>query len=395
MKYDFLTLKPAFGTGAPMWERLRAFGEPERDAVEFGVAEMKFKIAPEIASALKNQIKNGGFGYSGPSDALMEEIPSWMSRRHNWKVDKDWIRQTYGLVAAIGYCVQALTKPEDAVLVNFPSYAPFFNSVNNNNRKLVRSDLILEDGRYVMDLEDMERKIVSENVKLFIFCNPHNPTGRVWTAEELNALGDICLRHNVLVVSDEIHFDLTYPGHEHSVFASLSAELSDITVTLTAPSKSFNIAGMTISNVIISNPELRERVGRIIDQDMGHYINAFGFVACEAAYRDGETWLNDCIKVLNHNCSWLRSFLSERVPIFSCNEQEGTYLVWMDCSGAGLEPEELDNFLWQEAKFYSQRGSVFGQGYELFHRVNLACPFEYVEKAALRLEAAAKARGLI
>lgn len=395
MKYDFRTLNPAFGTGAPMWERLRAFGEPECDAIEFGVAEMKFKLAPEIAVALNNKVNEGGFGYSGPSDALIEEVCSWMSRRHSWKVEPEWIRQTYGLVAAIGYCVQSLTELGDSVLVNFPAYAPFFHSVNNNDRKLVRSNLILSDGHYVMDLEDMERKIVDENVKLFILCNPHNPSGRVWTRDELLAVGDICLRHNVLVVSDEIHFDLAYPGHEHSVFASLSDELSDITVSLTAPSKSFNIAGMTISNVIISNPELRDRVGKIIDKDMGHYINSFGFVACEAAYKSGGAWLDECKSILKHNCDWLRSFLSERVPVFSCNEQEGTYLIWLDCSATGLEPEELDSFLWKEAKFYSQRGAGFGEGYELFHRVNIACPFEYIKTAALRLEAAAKKRGLI
>lgn len=395
MTCDFETLWPAYGSGAPMWTRLEKFGPTLPDAVELEIAEMKFRVAPEITRACAEQAERGTFGYSGPADSLGREIVRWMSERHGWAVEQDWIRQTYGLVPAIGYSIRALTEPGEGVLVNFPAYRPFPVTVEGNARRLVRSDLVLRDGRYVMDLEDMERKLADPSVTAYILCNPHNPTGRVWTREELETVGSLCLKHGVKVISDEIHFDIAYAGHPHTVFASVSPELAAVTVTLTAPSKTFNIAGMTISNVIVSDPALRERVWAVMERDMGHYINAFGFAACEAAYKHCTYWVEECLKVLKDNCDYFRAFLRERVPVFSCNEQEGTYLVWMDCSKAGLAPAELDAFLWNDARFYSEQGGVFGEGYELFHRVNLACPRKYVEAAALRLEAAAKTKGLI
>ena len=395
MAYDFTTLHPAFGSGAPMWERLAQFGEPAPDAIDFGVAEMKFKLAPEIASALERHVTEGSFGYAGAPESLKREIVSWMERRHGWHIEPEWLFQTYGLVLAVGCCVRALTEPGDGILLNFPSYPPFYRAIEQNGRRLVRSELLEQDGKYVFDFEDMERKIEQEHVKLYILCSPQNPTGRVWTRAELERVGEMCLRHGVKVVSDEIHFDICYPGHEHSVFASISEELAANSVVLTAPSKTFNIAGMTISNVIVPNPELREHVKATVARDMGGYFNSFGYAACEAAYKSSGPWLDECLKVLESNCRLFTDFLTERVPVFSCHMPEGTYLAWMDGRRAGLSPEELTEFLHKDARFYTEGGDVFGSGYELFHRVNLACPREYIEKALLRLEAAAKARGLI
>lgn len=395
MAYDFTTLHPAFGSGAPMWERLAQFGEPAPDAIDFGVAEMKFKLAPEIASALERHVTEGSFGYAGAPESLKREIVSWMERRHGWHIEPEWLFQTYGLVLAVGCCVRALTEPGDGILLNFPSYPPFYRAIEQNGRRLVRSELLEQDGKYVFDFEDMERKIERENVKLYILCSPQNPTGRVWTRAELERVGEMCLRHGVKVVSDEIHFDICYPGHEHSVFASISEELAANSVVLTAPSKTFNIAGMTISNVIVPNPELRERVKATVARDMGGYFNSFGYAACEAAYKSSGPWLDECLKVLEGNCRLFTDFLAERVPVFSCHMPEGTYLAWMDGRRAGLSPEELTEFLHKYARFYTEGGDVFGSGYELFHRVNLACPRECIEKALLRLEAAAKVRGLI
>lgn len=395
MAYDFTTLHPAFGSGAPMWERLAQFGEPAPDAIDFGVAEMKFKLAPEIASALERHVTEGSFGYAGAPESLKREIVSWMERRHGWHIEPEWLFQTYGLVLAVGCCVRALTEPGDGILLNFPSYPPFYRAIEQNGRRLVRSELLEQDGKYVFNFEDMERKIEQEHVKLYILCSPQNPTGRVWTRAELERVGEMCLRHGVKVVSDEIHFDICYPGHEHSVFASISEELAANSVVLTAPSKTFNIAGMTISNVIVPNPELRERVKATVARDMGGYFNSFGYAACEAAYKSSGPWLDECLKVLESNCRLFTDFLTERVPVFSCHMPEGTYLAWMDGRRAGLSPEELTEFLHKDARFYTEGGDVFGSGYELFHRVNLACPREYIEKALLRLEAAAKARGLI
>ena len=395
MADDFTTLHPAFGSGAPMWERLAQFGEPAPDAIDFGVAEMKFKLAPEIASALERHVTEGSFGYAGAPESLKREIVSWMERRHGWHIEPEWLFQTYGLVLAVGCCVRALTEPGDGILLNFPSYPPFYRAIEQNGRRLVRSELLEQDGKYVFDFEDMERKIEQEHVKLYILCSPQNPTGRVWTRAELERVGEMCLRHGVKVVSDEIHFDICYPGHEHSVFASISEELAANSVVLTAPSKTFNIAGMTISNVVAPNPELRERVKATVARDMGGYFNSFGYAACEAAYKSSGPWLDECLKVLEGNCRLFTDFLTERVPVFSCHMPEGTYLAWMDGRRAGLSPEELTEFLHKDARFYTEGGDVFGSGYELFHRVNLACPREYIEKALLRLEAAAKARGLI
>lgn len=395
MAYDFTTLHPAFGSGAPMWERLAQFGEPAPDAIDFGVAEMKFKLAPEMASALERHVTEGSFGYAGAPESLKREIVSWMERRHGWHIEPEWLFQTYGLVLAVGCCVRALTEPGDGILLNFPSYPPFYRAIEQNGRRLVRSELLEQDGKYVFDFEDMERKIEQEHVKLYILCSPQNPTGRVWTRAELERVGEMCLRHGVKVVSDEIHFDICYPGHEHSVFASISEELAANSVVLTAPSKTFNIAGMTISNVIVPNPELREHVKATVARDMGGYFNSFGYAACEAAYKSSGPWLDECLKVLESNCRLFTDFLTERVPVFSCHMPEGTYLAWMDGRRAGLSPEELTEFLHKDARFYTEGGDVFGSGYELFHRVNLACPREYIEKALLRLEAAAKARGLI
>ncbi len=395
MAYDFTTLHPAFGSGAPMWGRLAEFGECTPDAIDFGVAEMKFTLAPEIAAALERHVTAGTFGYAGAPESLKREIVSWMERRHGWHIEPEWLFQTYGLVLAVGCCVRALTEPGDGILLNFPSYPPFYRAIEQNGRRLVRSELVERGGKYVFDFEDMERKIEQEQVKLYILCSPQNPTGRVWTREELSRVGEICLRHGVKVVSDEIHFDITYPGHEHSVFASISEELAANSVVLTAPSKTFNIAGMTISNVVISNPELRERVKATVARDMGGYFNSFGYAACEAAYKSAGPWLDECLKVLEGNCRLFTDFLAGRVPVFSCHMPEGTYLAWMDGRRSGLSPEELTAFLHGDARFYTEGGDVFGSGYELFHRVNLACPREYIEKALLRLEAAAKARGLI
>ena len=395
MAYDFTPLHPVFGSGAPMWERLAQFGEPAPDAIDFGVAEMKFKLAPEIASALERHVTEGSFGYAGAPESLKREIVSWMERRHGWHIEPEWLFQTYGLVLAVGCCVRALTEPGDGILLNFPSYPPFYRAIEQNGRRLVRSELLEQDGKYVFNFEDMERKIEQEHVKLYILCSPQNPTGRVWTRAELERVGEMCLRHGVKVVSDEIHFDICYPGHEHSVFASISEELAANSVVLTAPSKTFNIAGMTISNVVAPNPELRERVKATVARDMGGYFNSFGYAACEAAYKSSGPWLDECLKVLESNCRLFTDFLTERVPVFSCHMPEGTYLAWMDGRRAGLSPEELTEFLHKDARFYTEGGDVFGSGYELFHRVNLACPREYIEKALLRLEAAAKARGLI
>ena len=392
--HDFQTLAPEWGSGAAMWKKLEREGAAHPDVIDFGVAEMKFVLAPEIASAVTYQAQHGTFGYAPAGEEYFSAVHEWMKKRHDWEIQKDWVTQSYGLVAAIGCAVRAMTEPGDGVLVSFPSYGPFPRTVLHNNRTLVRNDLVNENGRWVMDFDDMEEKLASPEVKLFILCNPHNPTGRVWTREELERVGEMCLRHGVKVISDEIHFDLVYAPNRHTVFASISPEIADITVTLTAPSKTFNIAGMTISNVIVSNPELREAVFYDIELSMGHYINAFGLAACRAAYENAGGWLDELLPVLDGNAKLLKSFFEERLPMVKMNKQEGTYLCWVDYSGLGLDEKGLDELLHKKAKFMSQHGIDFGEGYELFHRVNVACPEKYLEKALERLDKAAAEAGL-
>jgi cystathionine beta-lyase len=259
----------------------------------------------------------------------------------------------------------------------------------------VRTDLINRNGRWEMDFDDMEKKLADPNVKAYILCSPHNPTGRVWTREELERLGDMCLRYGVKVISDEIHFDLVFAPNKHTVFAGISPELADITVTLTAPSKTFNIAGMTISNIIVSNPEMRESVFGEVSLAMGAYINSFGLAACRAAYDSGEKWLEELLPVLDGNAELMRKFFAEKLPTVHMNRQEGTYLCWVDYSGFGLNESALDELINTKARFTSQHGRDFGEGYEQFHRVNVACPKIYLEKALHRLEVAAKEEGLV
>lgn len=394
MAYDFTSLHPAYGTAAPMWKRLEKYS-PGPDEICFGVAEMKFRLAPEISEAISKAAMEATFGYSGAPDSLLEAVKGWMGRRHGWQIENDWITQTYGLCSAMGSAIRALTRPGDGVLLNFPSYPPFYRTIERSGRRLVRSDLLCRDGRWELDLEDMERKLAGGGVQLLLFCSPHNPTGRVWAVDELSAVAGLCKKYDVPVISDEIHCDIAFEGHRHTVFASLSEDAAARTVTLTAPSKTFNIAGMTVSNVIIADPELRARVKATIELEMGGYINVLGFAACEAAYNEGEGWLEECLDVLRSNAGLFCSFVRERLPGFECAVPDGTYLAWLDCHGTGLEADAVRSLFLDEARFFAQDGRDFGEGYELFRRVNLACPRHYVEAALERLERAARARGII
>jgi cystathionine beta-lyase len=358
---------------------------------------MKFRLAPEIKSAVVAQGESGTFGYA-PPPAIGEytaSVKRWMQSRHGWDIDQTWITESYGLVAGLGCAVRAITREGDGILVSYPSYGPFPRTVLANRRNLVRTDLINRNGRWEMDFDDMEKKLADPKVKAYILCSPHNPTGRVWTREELERLGDMCLRHGVKVISDEIHFDLVFAPNKHTVFAGISPELADITVTLTAPSKTFNIAGMTISNIIVSNPEMRESVFGEVSLAMGAYINSFGLAACRAAYDSGEKWLEELLPVLDGNAKLMRKFFAEKLPTVHMNRQEGTYLCWVDYSGFGLDEGALDELINTKARFTSQHGRDFGEGYEQFHRVNVACPKIYLEKALHRLEVAAKEEGLV
>lgn len=377
LKYDFAVERGKPAEVLPLW-----------------VADMDFQVSEEITKSLHAAVEHGIYGYTQPKDPYYNAIMNWMKKNHQWETKREWIMKTPGVVFALGAAVKAFTKPGDAVLIQNPVYYPFTNIIRDNDRRVIDNTLVYEKrvtegkSQYSIDYEDFERKIVQENIKLFILCNPHNPVGRVWNREELQYLGEICLRHHVIVVSDEIHNDFVYPGFEHTVFANVDPRFAEFTVTCTAPSKTFNLAGLQISNIFISNETLREAFQKEIDKTGYDEPNALGAVACEAAYRGGQEWLDQLRAYLLENLNFLRAYLQEKIPQIHLVEPEGTYLVWLDCSELGISGKELDQFIVEKAGLWLDGGAMFGPSGADFQRVNIACPRATLELALDKLKAA-------
>ena len=299
--------------------------------------------------------------------------------------------KTPGVVYALAMAVRALTQPGDSVLIQPPVYYPFYSVVRDNERKLVESELIFRDGRYAVDFADFEQKIVRHRVKLFLLCSPHNPVGRVWTREELERIGRICKEHGVFVVSDEIHCDFAFPEHPHTPFLTANPDLAEQSVVCTAPSKTFNLAGLQVSNIWIPSAEVRKRFVREIDRSGYSQLNTLGLVACQAAYAAGGEWLEQCKIYLRDNLDFLRDFIAARIPQIKLVEPEGTYFAWLDCSGLGLSRQELDDLILNHAKLWLDAGHIFGGQADQFQRLVLACPRETLKQALDRLEQAVRA----
>ncbi|MCL2035518.1 MAG: pyridoxal phosphate-dependent aminotransferase [Oscillospiraceae bacterium] len=384
MKYDFDEVIDRKNTNSLKYDFAAKRGKPE-DILPLWVADMDFRTPPCVADALAEKCRHGIFGYSDIDDTYFSVLQDWFSRRFGWDVKQDWLIKTPGVVTAIHIAVRALTEPGDAVIIQQPVYYPFSSAVTTTGRKLVVNQLVLRDGRYEINFDDFESKVTGNNVKLFILCSPHNPVGRVWTKDELVRLGDICLRHGVTVIADEIHQDFVYPGHRHQVFADLSPELRDITVTCTAPSKTFNLAGLQISNIFIANPNMRRAFIREYAASGLSQLGIMGLVACKAAYSGGEDWLEALESYLNGNLAFLRGFLARELPEIRLIEPEGTYLVWLDCRGLGLSPSKLDDLIVYKAGLWLDDGPMFGAGGEGFQRINIACPRSVLEQALSRL----------
>ena len=391
--YNFDKIINRKGTNCLKYDYAVERGKPA-DVLPLWVADMDFTVSEEITKSLHAAVDHGIYGYTQPKDAYYNAITNWMEKNHNWKTKREWIMKTPGVVFALGAAVKAFTKPGDAVLIQNPVYYPFTNIIRDNDRRVIDNTLVYEKrvtegkSQYSIDYEDFERKIVQENIKLFILCNPHNPVGRVWTREELQYLGEICLRHHVIVVSDEIHNDFVYPGFEHTVFANVDPRFAEFTVTCTAPSKTFNLAGLQISNIFISNETLREAFQKEIDKTGYDEPNALGAVACEAAYRGGQVWLDQLRAYLLENLNFLRAYLQEKIPQIHLVEPEGTYLVWLDCSELGISGKELDQFIVEKAGLWLDGGAMFGPSGADFQRVNIACPRATLELALDKLKAA-------
>ena len=337
---------------------------------------------------LNNQAAHGIYGYQNSGEGYFEAVSGWMKNHHDWHVEKEWMVSTPGVVFALATVVRALTGEGDAVMIQQPVYYPFASVVEDNGRKLVNNNLVQDiAGNYHMDLAEFEEKIISEKVKLFLLCNPHNPVGRVYTKEELNAIGDICVKHGVLIASDEIHADFVFEG-KHQVLAALKPEFAQITVTCTAPSKTFNIAGLQVSNIFIPNGELREKVKKTLWATGYEEINSAGMIACEAAYSKGEEWYRAMKAYVYENIQFAKQFIRERIPEITMVKTEGTYLIWLDFRKLQLSKEELDELIIQKAGLWLDDGSWFGEAGTGFQRVNTACPRAILKEALERLEQA-------
>ena len=385
--YDFDTVIDRCHTNSLKYDFKTERGKPA-DVLPLWVADMDFRAPACVINALADKCRHGIFGYADTGAQYTAVLKDWFARRFGFYIEPDWLVKTPGVVAAIHIAIKVLTKPDDAVVIQQPVYHPFASAVRLTGRKLVVNALVLQHGRYAVDFEDFEEKIAQNAVKLFILCNPHNPVGRVWTKAELTRLGDICLRHGVRVVSDEIHADIVYPTVTHQVFANLSPAHLDMTVTCTAPSKSFNLAGLQLSNIFIANEKHRRAFIKAYAASGLSQVNIMGITACEAAYKDGEPWLEALKDYLYNNLTFMRHFIARELPQLSLIQPEGTYLVWLDCCRLGLTPEKLNHFMLHRAGLWLSDGSQFGAGGEGFQRMNIACPQVVLRQALARLSQA-------
>ncbi len=384
MIYDFTTLRPRIAAGSGKWDamaRLHPGLPPE--VIPLSVADMEFSTAPEIVQHLAQYAEGTILGYTQPTDSYYEALAGWMARRHGWQIQRDWIVPSPGVVPALFHMVLAFTQPGDQVIVFPPVYYPFYNAVRENGREIAECPLLEQDGRYEIDYDRFAR--LAETGKLLIFSSPHNPVGRVWSREELERLSAICLEKGVLVLSDEIHFDLILGERPHTVYAALSREAAENCAVCTAPSKTFNLAGLQTSNIIIPNGKLREKLLAVRGRLGLHGCNILGYQACEAAYRYGEDWLEQLLSVLRENRELVRTFAAAWLPGVKPVELEGTYLQWLDCRELGMDAKALEKFMQEEALWFTDEGYIFGAGGAGFERINLACPTWVLRKALERL----------
>ncbi len=371
LKYDFAVKRGMPADILPLW-----------------VADMDFKTSSYIQDAVAAQAEHGIYGYTESGDSYFEAVQSWFFTHYDWKVEEKWLVKTPGVVFALAMAVQAFTQENDAVMIQQPVYYPFSGVIKDNGRRIIDNTLVQDEaGSYHMDLADFEEKIIREKVKLFFLCNPHNPVGRAWTREELEKIGDICYKHHVLIVSDEIHADFVY-NRKHQVLVNLKKEYEEITITCTAPSKTFNIAGLQVSNIFIPDNQLRHRFKRQIAASGYSQLNAAGLVACEAAYRYGEEWYSGVKAYIRENISFTKKFLEERIPKVKMLEPEGTYLVWVDFRALGLSNRELEDLIIHKAGLWLDSGAIFGAAGEGFQRINVACPRVTLQTALEKIETA-------
>ena len=395
MKYDFQTAPDRSNCGAAKWMQMKRFNpNVEEGIIPFSVADMELKNPPELIEDLKQYLDGGVLGYTLPTKSYFDAVCGCMERRHEWKIRPEWILQWPGIVPALYDLVRMLTEAGDNVVIMTPVYYPFYEAVQNGKRNLLESPLKCENGHYSIDFADLEAKVKLPKTKLLILCNPHNPVGRSWTKEELEQIGTLCAENQVLVISDEIHFDLMMPGYKHTVFASVSEECRQNCIICTAPSKTFHVAGLQISNIIIPNQELCEKVRALHKQEGFFSLNSLAYRACETLYGKCEGWLEELLRLIAHNRDAVSDFLHKRIPEIIPYEMEATYLLWLDCRKLGMAPKELETFMHEKAQLFLDEGYLFGKAGEGFERLNLACPTIKLLEAMERLEKALQNLGI-
>ena len=377
MRHDFDLLIPRRHSNCVKWDTPEA-----SNAIPMWVADMDFRVAQPIIDALHRRVEHGVFGYNLVPDEYYEAVISWFSRRHHWTIKREWMLYTTAVVPALSATIKALAASGEKVILQTPVYNCFFSSIRNNDCILVENPLIYEEGSYHIDFDDLERKAADPQTRLLLFCNPHNPAGRLWTADEMERVNTICLRHGVKVVADEIHCELVMPGYKYTPFASVSQECLDNSITLNSPSKSFNTAGLQIANIISNDEGTRQRIDRAININEICDVNPFGIVGTIAAYNECEYWIEQLCDYLHRNYDYLCSTIEQRLPQLKVTRLEGTYLAWIDIRALGLTSDEVTRLLLERAHVLVNSGTMYGTtAGEGFIRLNLACPLRHLQEA--------------
>lgn len=386
MTYNFNEIIDRSNTASVKYDLREMFFKNE-SVLPMWVADMDFRTPDFVMEAILKRASHEILGYSIRTDSYFSALINWLSRRHKWEVKQEWITFSPGIVPALNMCTLAFTRRRDRIIVQPPVYFPFFDAVKKHGRKLVYNPLILKNGRYQMDFENLEQ-LCREGASMLMLCNPHNPGGTAWTKDELVKMAGICLKYNVLMVSDEIHSDLVNVGYKHTVLAAISPEIAAQTITLVAPSKTFNLAGLSTASVVISNPVLMKKFKGVIESLHVEMGNLFGNIAAEAAYSHGDQWLDEMLVYIDGNISHLINFAGENLPMVKVMRPEATYMAWLDLRETGMTDAQLMDFMVNEAGLGLNAGKHFGPGGEGFMRINLACPRSVVEKALTQMKQA-------
>lgn len=389
------------GTNSVKWEFIQKPDDPTQvqhtdrffgadRTIPMWVADMDFRCPEPVVNALVERAQHGIYGYTMPTDSFYQSVVNWMRKRHGWEIDPGWICTTPGVVPALHMMVRTFASPGDCVLIQPPVYYPFFEAIEQNGAVRLDNALLYKDGQYRMNWDDLEERAADPRLKMAILCSPHNPVGRVWSEEELVRFGETCLAKNILVVSDEIHGDLIYQGNVFTPFAKISRDFAQHSIICTAPSKTFNMAGLQTSCIIIPNDDLRARFIKTLQSNGLFGVGSFGMVALQAAYDHGEEWLERMLDYLQANLDYLQSYVAEHIPQISVVPPQGTYLVWLDCRRLGLTKSELKRLMMEGARVYLDEGYIFGAEGEGFERINIACPRSILAEALRRIAQAVK-----